>query len=100
MIGSSPANSHSISFVTLSVQLIFKIRLRHLLTKVCNFYVWLMLKGLYSEPSERLRVPLSKELEEKELFFLKNASCRKVFGWSILEDSLRTRKHMSMNVFT
>ena len=45
-------------------------------------------------------MPLSKELEEKELFFLKNASCRKVFGWSILEDSLRTTKYMLMNVST
>ena len=63
-------------------------------------YVWCTLKGLYSEPLERLRVPLSKELEEKELFFLKNASCRKVFGWSILEDSLRTTKYMLMNVST
>ena len=61
-------------------------------------YVWFTLKGLYSEPLERLGVPLSKELEEKELFFLKNASCRKVFGWSILEDSLRTTKYMLMNV--
>lgn len=65
-------------------------------------YVWFTLKGLYSEPLERLRVPLSKELEEKELsiFFLKNVSCRKVFGWSILEDSLRTTKYMLMNVST
>ena len=63
-------------------------------------YVWCTLKGLYSEPLERLRVPLSKELEEKELFFLKNVLCRKVFGWSILEDSLRTTKYMLMNVST
>lgn len=70
--------------------------------RVINFlktsHVQLMLKALYSEQLERLRPPMNKVLEKTEPLFLKNTTCRNVFGWSIPEDFLRAAKSLSMSV--
>ena len=49
-----------------------------------------------SELLERIRLPLSRELEKKAILFLKNSSCRKISGLSTPEDFLRERKSFKM----